>query len=508
MKKMLALLLATFMILTSFVACNTPTPSQDSQSTPAGGAEQTPSPEATPAETEGHGIPNDLKYNGKTITIACWESPQPEFDVDFEDCDGDPVVDAVYKRNLYTEQLLDVELDFIPFYTDEGKTGIESYANSLKNAVSDASTFYDIVATYSRSTAQCFVNGLIVPLDVYNVLDLSKEWWPKNIQEEFSMDNNLFFISGDISTNMLNYMYGVFYNIELADQYGRTNLPDLVKNNEWTLDKMVELSSGLYDDLDTASGKSSGDFYGMTLRYHMADALIQGSNFKLAENSDEDGVVVKVSDDFTSELFDTFISDMIEYTSSDDVYNEVPDGSGTDGWSDTAALIFLDSRAMFAINRMKFGFELQETDITYGILPMPKRNPADDFNTCVDNSYTLYGICRDTADGDAAAAVIQALGYYGLEFTTPALFEVTFKGKFSKEEVFLDMFDCIKEHVGFDIGRLFTVHMDLIADKPTNLAIAKKTEWSLVMTARSTQLLNRIVSNFNETIYEIINATS
>ena len=509
MKKMFVLLLAMLMILSSFVACNNTTPPVESTPDSSGGGNNnTPSDTPPAVETEGHGLPEGLDYGGNTVTIACWESPQPEFDVAFEDCDGDPVVDAVYKRNLYTEQLLNVELDFIPFYTDEGKVGIEEYANSLANAISDPSTFYDIVATYSRTTAQCFVKGLIQPLDIYEVLDLNKSWWPKNLQEEFSMDGNMFFISGDISTNMLNYMYGVFYNQTLTDQYGHTHLTDLVHNNEWTLDKMVTLSSNVYEDLDAISGKSAGDFFGMTLRYHYADALIQGYDLKLAENSNESGVVVKLSDDFSSELFANFISDMIKYTSSDDVYNEMPTSAVAGGWDDSAATIFLGGNALFAIHRMKFGFQLQETDITYGILPMPKRDKDHDYNTCVDNSYTLYGICKDTFDGDRSAAVIQALGYYGLELTTPAIFEVTFKGKFSKDESFLKMFDIIKENIGFDFGRLFTVHMDLIADKPTLKAIAYKSEWSVVMTARATQLLERIVGDFNTTIYEIIQSYS
>ena len=155
---MFVLLLAMLMILSSFVACNNTTPPVESTPDSSGGGNNnTPSDTPPAVETEGHGLPEGLDYGGNTVTIACWESPQPEFDVAFEDCDGDPVVDAVYKRNLYTEQLLNVELDFIPFYTDEGKVGIEEYANSLANAISDPSTFYDIVATYSRTTAQCFV---------------------------------------------------------------------------------------------------------------------------------------------------------------------------------------------------------------------------------------------------------------------------------------------------------------------------------------------------------------
>ena len=513
MKKLVALMLTLIMAISMLAAC-TPAETLDESKAPAGESQSKPaesesqpagSEEASkPAETEeGHGIP-ELNYNDAEINIACWASPYPEFDVAPEDGAGDPVINAVYQRNLHTEQLLGVDLVFSEFYTDEGKTGIIQYAESLKNATSDASVNYDIIGSYSRSTAQCFVTGLLQPLDLYETLDLTKSWWPKNIQEEFSMAGRLYFVSGDISTNMLNYMYGVFYNKGLTDDYGYGSLTDLVNNNEWTLEKLLELSTGVYQNTDETAGKSKGDLFGITFRYHMMDAVIQGSNFKLAEVTDDESEVVVISEDFTSEKFDAFIADMIEYTTSDDVWNEMPDGS-PGGWGDSAGIIFKDGRSFFAINRMMYGFQLQETDITYGILPIPKYDAnQENFNTCVDNSYTLYGICTDTQNGDRAAAVIQALGYYGKTYTTPAIFEVTFKGKFSKEPAFIDMFDKIRDGVGFDVGRLLTVHMNLIADIPTLKAIANGQQWSIVAGAMNLKATERAVKSLNSAIVDII----
>ena len=237
----------------------------------------------------------------------------------------------------------------------------------------------------------------------------------------------------------------------------------------------------------------------------MADTLVQGSNFKLAEKSDEDDEIVKISEDFTSEKFAEFISDMIEYTQTDDVYNEMPDGS-PGGWGDAAAIIFKDSRAFFSINRMKYGFELQNTDIIYGILPMPKYDASQEsYNTCVDNSYTLYGICTDTQDGDRASAVIQSLGYYGKTLTTPAIFDVTFKGKFSKDPAMIDMFDRIRNGICFDMGLLYMRELNSINDQPTQ-AILNNTDWSIAMGAFQQKALNNLLSKFNKNLETAITA--
>ena len=113
MKKLVALMLALIMAISMFAAC-TPAETPDESMAPAGESENKPAAsENTPAasentpsatepatEKETHGLP-ELNYNDAEINIACWASPYPEFDVAPGDGAGDPVINAVYQRNLY-----------------------------------------------------------------------------------------------------------------------------------------------------------------------------------------------------------------------------------------------------------------------------------------------------------------------------------------------------------------------------------------------------------------------
>ena len=82
-------------------------------------ADASSTPDATPSETlpdtktefEKVGIPN-VNYQEATIYVFHWDAGYPEYEVNRLENDGDPILDAIYKRNLYTEQLLNVELDF------------------------------------------------------------------------------------------------------------------------------------------------------------------------------------------------------------------------------------------------------------------------------------------------------------------------------------------------------------------------------------------------------------
>ena len=119
MKKAITLLLALCMVVCMFAACR-PAEQTPDESTPAPG-ESTPAASqesSDPAEDEENiyeeiGLPDGLNYGNNEFTIVHWNEGHPEFYVDEDDQNGDPINDAIYKRNLYTESLLGIELNFI-----------------------------------------------------------------------------------------------------------------------------------------------------------------------------------------------------------------------------------------------------------------------------------------------------------------------------------------------------------------------------------------------------------
>ena len=505
MKKVITLILALCMVLCMFVACK-PSEQKPGESTPAPGG-STPAPgESTPAEEEVNpyeeiGLPDGLNYGNNEFTIVHWNEVRPEFYVEAEDQDGDPVADAIFKRNLYTEDLLGIEFNFIHNkYETNTVASMNAWCDRLNNIMSDPSTPVDIFASYSRILSTATVRGLNQDVAVYENLDLDKTWWPSAIIDELSIDGKLFIITGDLSTNVLYNMYAIFYNKTMAEAYGIPDLIEIVENDEWTIDKMIEVTSVGYQDM-TADGKTDDDQFGMTFDWYCADAIIQGADFKILESTDEDGKYVKLSDDFYSETFDAFISKMANWAKTTSIFDD-PDYGGEAGTS------FYEGRSIFHLTSVAAGFTLQETDIDYAILPLPIRDKdqTTGYRTCLANSYTNYGMARGCRDGERAAAVFATLGYYGNMYTTPAIFDVTFKGKFSKDPAMMDMFDTIRNGVCFDMGLLYMRELNSINDRPTE-AIRDNTDWlGVKMNAFSRKALNDLLGKFNNKIDAIMNA--
>jgi hypothetical protein len=359
----------------------------------------------------------------------------------------------------------------------------------------DPSTPVDLFASYSRVLSSATVRGLNQDVSVYDNLDLTKEWWPSAIIDELSVDGKLFIFTGDLSTNVLHNMYAIFYNKTMAEAYGISNLVDLVKNDEWTVDALIEATSVGYQDM-TADGKTFDDQFGITFSWWCADALVQGANFKLLNAGDADdiadGIYINISDDYFSEVFDAFLGKLGDWASTTNVFDDA-------NYSGHANNAFYEGRAIFHINVVSAGFNLQDTDLEYGILPIPIRDTdqTTGYRTCLGNTYTNYGMARSCKDGERAAAVVSTLGYYGKQLTTPAIFDVTFKGKFSKDPDMIDMFDTIRNGICFDMGLLYMRELDSINDKPTN-AIATNTDWlGVKMNTFARKTLNTLLKKFN-----------
>ena len=526
MKKLITLLLAIVMVVSMLAACKpaeeTPGGNESESKAPAASESKgdnsgnesdsgnTP-PESTPpeggedenlTEYEKIGIP-EVNYGEAIVSIACWHSEQPEFDVSVDDANtGDPILDAIYKKNLYTEQTLGIELEFTEVPGAGNQNEIIAWCETVKNMQSDPSTPVDLLACYSRTAAYATINGLNQDITVYDNIDLSKAWWPKNVQEEFSIGNKLFFITGDISTNVLHMMYCVFYNKTMMEDYGLGDPVQMVKDRTWTIDQWQSMTSGLYQDIDGVAGKSEGDVFGAGFQYYHLDAIVQGSGFKLLENTDEDGQYIAITEDFYSQKLDGYIDDMIEWVKTNDVYNDTKYA----GVSETA---FLEGRSAFQINRAQYGFQLQETDLDYGILPPPMLDPSqqESYVTSLGNPYTIYSMSRSTVDGDRAAAVLQTMGYYGYSLTTPAIFDVTFKGKFSKDPNAMDMFNLVRDAIGFDLGILYMRELNYMCDMITNNAISQGQQWSAVASnAFAKKTMQTKLDRLNKSLDLIVNS--
>ena len=498
--KVLALMLS-LMMLFSVVACASTGDGEDTtavaETTEADNGENTEAGDQTTAEgnvteedTAMHDVPSDLKLN-KEISILRWSDVEmAEFDV--EDITGDTVGDEIYWRNKYTEDTLGITLKW---YSSPGNwENRNNFSNFVQASYEASDRIYDIIASYSCTMGIMSTKGYLADLNSINgsYINYDEPWWPAGLVETATIDDSVYFISGDISTNTLYFMYGVFCNVNMINNLNLEDPMVLVQNMEWTLGKFIEMASGVYADTDADGKASTGDTYGFTTHKLHIDQFYVGSDLSLLEKDEED--ILVLSPDFYSER----------------VYNVIdlltPFVNGPDTCKSDNETIFVEERALFANNRLYFADrKLKDVSFVYTILPTPMYDVEQNaYYTCVGNPMTLWGIMSDAKEEEKTefSAVMEVMAYYAYKHTSPAIFEVNYKSKYSETDEASKMFDVIRAGVRHDLGRI--LNTDLVGCTMTQEfagAIWNQESWaSIIGTWKRTitKKLEKVVDSYLE----------
>ncbi len=448
MKKegILALLLALLIMIT-VVSCGNASESGN-VTTPSPVASEGPDnteavTEASTVDDKGYrldDIPADLKLNTEIKMLYWSDVENPEFFV--EDTNGEAVNDAIYSRNAKVEERLDITFNYV------GKPGNfnnnAAFNREAKTAKNNGDGF-DIYAAYSMTTASLANAGLCRDLLKREVIDFEKPWWPDQLISEALIFDKLFFASGDLSTNMLYMMYVSFFNKDFIERYKLENPYELVNKNEWTFDKLFEMSSAL--DSTGSSGADMVWAFATSNDIHM-DPYFFAAGLRVVEK-DQDGVP-QISEKMSSDRAIAVADAIQQYVARENV--TIADKNDE----------FAKNNALFSVNRARYASKnLANADVSFGIVPVPKYTADQDtFVTILGFPYTLYAIADSSEQPDAASAALECLCSEGYRTITPALFEITMKVRYTTDGLASQMMDKVRENISFDIGRIFTSSLE------------------------------------------------
>ena len=433
--------------------------------------EQTDGTTTAEETTISDSLPSDLNYGGETFTMLVNGSVgAPEFFVDEQD--GDVVNDAIYNRNARVSERLNVNFKFIeePGAFNERKT----FAQRVSQSVLANDSTYDAVAGYSMAIASLAADNMLIDLNSMEYIDLAKPWWSQNLMSQSSVNGKLYFASGDISTTLTYMMYAMYFNKNIMAANNIEEPYDLVLDGKWTLDKLLELSTGVYQDLNgDGQKKVDDDLFGLETYAVYVDPYFYSCGLRTTE-LDADGVP-QISTLFGSEQTQALIEKLVNafFATNDCVI------SGYD--SKELYKYFEQNRFMFSARAVQYGVtNLRNADFEYGILPMPKWDEAqEDYYTIASFPYSLYCIPLDAKDSDMSSAVLEALASESSKLITPAVFEVALKVKYSSDDKMAQMYDIIRASMTYDFGRVFTDNLDsLTYSMFRDSVVGENTNWA------------------------------
>lgn len=488
MKKIYSVFLAAATVLTGLTmyACSNDQPPSDSDST--NGTVEYTQPDNSNDQL---GIPEDIKFDG-VFSVLTYDSSVDEF-ANLEDNDPDMVEQSLRSRDLYVEDRLNITFE----YDKRGGQwdNRNAFSDTVRTSVQGASQSWDLVATYSMVAPNLALNHVLTDMRTLDYIDFGKSWYPKFMVDASTINNKTYFISGDVSTNLLYSMQGVVFSEKQASAHGisEDELYQIVYDNEWTLENLFTMCENFGQELDGDGRWDQNDYYPIVAANDAClDSFYFATGLSLIE--EDDNGVLHVSDDVLSEktlgIYSLVYDGINTYRSFNNTMNDKT---------------IMEEKCIFSISFV-FNFRtiFAESTERFRILPFPKFESGDttSYKTLLSMWHSQFCIPNDISDPDRSAAVLEVMSYMSHYYVVPVVFEETMKLRYSENDDCANMFDIMRSGCVFDVGSLFYMtfesHNYLCAHSMFRDAVQNRiTNWVSAYNNRFATGLNAVVEELN-----------
>ena len=454
--KLLALVLACLMLVTTFVACGGSTETETQKNGAETGAPETDSGKETDATVVEDDVPKDLRFNGETVTFFTRNDHDLwKYEMDVDTIMNDTLFDAIYYRNKTVEERLGVTIDTLEMAGTYAKRA--EWNDALRTAVNTQTGDYDAAAIYMSTGSALAVEGMYYNVIDFPYINLNQLWWNKDIQEELTLFGTLYYLAGDIAITETAGGGVIFYNKDLFDKHYGAQGIDIyaeVTNGKWTIDRLHELASNVHEDLNGDGLVSEGDIVG----YGDTDP----SN---GSDGSRDAWVAAMGLSIT-----TMVNGMPELTfynsrtiqAFEKIQNLYLRNPGTLALSGREVSTFSNGYVLFQRGDLNTGSSLREMKDRYGVLPMPMLDEAQyqdlGYQTSCVNTCSLITIlsCLPESRKDVVGATIELMAAESYKQVRPAYFEVALKSKYSEDPNDAAMYDIVLDSFTFSFGYCYS----------------------------------------------------
>lgn len=394
-------------------------------------------------------VPNDLSFgeeDNRREFVMLIRSEEPyctEFDV-FEDSSL-LLNQAIFRRNLAVENRLGVVLRMDPQvgnYPNAGK-----FNQMIRNSVNGNVVAWHAIAAYagggitSIALQNCFHN-----MNEIQYLDFTKSYWNQSISEQFTLDNQLYFQTGDISPQLLGQSVVFFENLAVANDFGIESVYELVESGEWTHEKLLALSKQVYRDMNGNTRVDRDDLFGLIMPLNaQVDSFYASYNLPITELDENGTLKFAFHRDRVIEVYNALYTLLCE--SEDNVWakKDYVDDVGSDYLQ-----AFINGGALFTANRLYTATNYLNKMENYAILPYPKFDTMQaDYVTYSWDQYSLILVPSDipAADLSFVGAVLEVMASNSQNIVTPAYYQLALKHRYSPNAESSRMLDYIYGHI-------------------------------------------------------------
>jgi len=437
-------------------------------------------------------LPDSLDFEDTTITI--FVASQNQFMQGVEESTGDPVDDAVLKRNTNVEERLNINL----VYNYDNTANWQTIAGILSKFIMSADTTYDLYTGQQYGFTTLVSSGGF--LDAYDVeyLDFSKPWWNNRYMDELSpVKDCRYFLVNDYLIDALTFTEIVCYNkVKYGTIHGDPDgLQQSVLDGTWTLDQMAQASKDAFVDLNNNAITDVDDQLGyITYQAHASvDPFMYLSDHEFSIFDEDDALVLNLNDERCVALTEK----IVDFFYQPGTYFQIATGQAT-----IATDAFINGNTLFiGQNRLTNMVKYRDMEDDFGILPYPKLNEEQENYNCLVADIACPGAIPSTSQNlDIIGAVLEALASESYRTVVPAWYETALKIKYTRDNISAQVIDIIHDASFSDFMHAYNAKLGGIGTSMRDLVNKKSTNYASTVASRekgAVKALNKLVEAFN-----------
>ena len=419
--KLLCLVLAGLMLLSTLVACGDQVENPGDQTTGNSSEADTVDEMQAALDTLAGELTDAGDWGGEDFAVLYLDTFKGEVYAENGTVDKDGgasqvINDAVYERNSLFE-----DFGNLKWATIEKDAG--AMMSSIQNESSAPTGDFQLIDFRLGETATLATGGYL-----YNMYDLGMNlegpWWDSGTAE-FVLAGGVYFMSGSLNYADDGVTYVLIFNKDMQKTYQNTvpNPYQTARDGEWTLDYFNKVIQGI--SFDNGDGKwDEKDTYGFINTWEYGNTFFIGSDLRYINNTGDDGEITLFLTDKAQmeKALDVLELSQAIYHNNNASFMSPP---GEEGKGQTA---FKENRGLFYGEVVNHLTPLtQEMDGEFGILPVPKYDKAQQFyRTWTHASGSTFSVTSAVpeAKAETVGILLEAYAILSHRLLKPAYYDI------------------------------------------------------------------------------------
>ena len=377
-----------------------------------------------------------------------------------EELTGETLNDAVYNRNRSVEDALNCVIqeirlvaptcDYNPMFT------------TARSSVLGGSDDYEVMYLPVSEQISLVTDGILQDLYEIPHLQLQETWWDQQVNATNTLNGKLYFASGSANLMGFDGMWCLFFNENLMQEYQMEKPYDLVREGKWTLDALMECCAGfanLNGESTYAYSVGSTNQWGVAVHY-----AATGGPSKFIHGAGVETLTPDYELNLENDRFYNVMDKLAMLLNQD---SGLALKANTDDFNVEKGgyiYIFNSRRSLFLTAEIKTAQVLRDMEDTFGIVPFPKYDEAqDDYKTTLVSQLFYMTVPVTNTRWDLIGTVSECLAYKGYADVVPVYYDSVVKHKGLRNEDSAEMLEVMHRTRGVDPAFIYGWNRDLWA---------------------------------------------